>query len=117
MMTANMRGVQKVRGERVGTDIFIYSITLNPDYDTDFVLSAYARSFDVQRGWLFLTGPVQETDVIRRKVGFASFDPNEDNDPSQHTGMLRIGNARLDRWRMMPGLLSAKQIAKAVQNL
>jgi protein SCO1/2 len=95
----------------------MYSITLNPEFDTHHMLNAYAKSFDIQPGWFFLTGTVAETDIIRRKLGFASLDPVTDKDPVQHTGMIRIGNARLDRWCMMPGLMSAKQIAGAVRNL
>ena len=117
LMTHNLRSVQKALGDRIGRDVFMYSITLNPEYDTDFMLKAYAKSFDVQPGWSFLTGSVQETDVIRRKLGFSSSDPVTDKDPAQHTGMVRIGNAKLDRWCMMPGLMSAKQIATAVRNL
>lgn len=117
LMTHNLKMVQKALGERIGKDVFMYSITLNPEFDTHHMLNAYAKSFDVKPGWFFLTGTVQETDVIRRKLGFASSDPIIDKDPIQHTGMVRIGNAKLDRWCMMPGLMSAKQIAGAVRNL
>lgn len=117
LMTHNLKTVQKALGDRVGKDVFMYSITLNPEFDTYHMLNAYAKSFDIQPGWSFLTGTVAETDIIRRKLGFASPDPVTDKDPAQHTGMIRIGNAKLDRWCMMPGLMSAKQIAGAVRNL
>lgn len=117
LMTHNLRIVQKALGDRVGRDVFMYSITLNPEFDTYHMLNAYAKSFDIQPGWSFLSGSVAGTDVIRRKLGFASSDPVTDKDPTQHTGMVRIGNAKLDRWCMMPGLMSAKQIAGAVRNL
>ena len=117
LMTANLRAVQEALGSRVGKDIFIYSMTINPDYDTDFMLKAYAKSFGVGEGWLFLTGQKADTDVIRRKLGFFSRDPEVDKDPISHTGMVRIGNDKLDRWCVMPGMLSAKQIAYAVRNL
>ena len=117
LMTANLRSVQEALGSRVGKDIFIYSITINPEYDTDFMLKSYAKAFGVGEGWLFLTGSKADTDVIRRKLGFFSLNPEVDKDPIQHTGMVRIGNEKLDRWCVMPGMLSAKQIAYAVRNL
>src|SRR5215813_15393312 len=33
-VTANLVRVQKLLGDRIGKDIFMYSITLNPDQDT-----------------------------------------------------------------------------------
>lgn len=117
LMTANLRAVQEALGNRVGKDIFMYSITINPEYDTDFMLKSYAEGFNVGKGWSFLTGPKADTEIIRRKLGFSSLDPATDKDPNQHTGMVRIGNDKLNRWCMMPGMLSAKQIAYAVGNL
>lgn len=117
LMTANLRAVQEALGTRVGKDIFMYSMTINPESDTDFMLKSYAKAFGVGEGWSFLTGPKADTDVIRRKLGFFSLNPEVDKDPTQHTGMVRIGNDKLDRWCVMPGMLSAKQIAYAVRNL
>ena len=117
LMTANLHAVQKALGNRIGKDIFMYSITIDPEYDTDLILKSYAETFDIGKGWSFLTGPKADTEIIRRKLGFSSLDPLIDIDPNQHTGMVRIGNDKLNRWCMMPGMLSAKQIAYAVQNL
>jgi len=117
LMTANLRAVQEALGSRVGKDIFMYSMTINPEYDTDFMLKSYAKGFGVGEGWSFLTGPKADTEVIRRKLGFYNLNPDVDKDPNQHTGMVRIGNDKLDRWCVMPGMLSAKQIAYAVRNL
>ena len=40
-----------------------------------------------------------------------------DADLKNHTGMLRIGNEKLDRWFMMPVLSSPKQIAREILQL
>jgi protein SCO1/2 len=40
--TANMARVQKLLGSSVGKDIFMYSITLDPEHDTPKVLKEYA---------------------------------------------------------------------------
>ncbi|MBI2319046.1 MAG: SCO family protein, partial [Betaproteobacteria bacterium] len=50
--TANMARVQKLLGERVGSDIFMYSITLDPEHDTPKVLKEYAAQFGAGPGWL-----------------------------------------------------------------
>jgi protein SCO1/2 len=54
-MTQNLADVQKLLGDRVGRDIFMYSISLQPEIDTPEKLKDYADMFDVGPGWLFLT--------------------------------------------------------------
>ncbi len=41
--TARLAQVQKMLGDRVGKDIFFYSITIDPDRDTPRVLKEYAE--------------------------------------------------------------------------
>ena len=48
--------VQRLLGDRVGSDIFFYSITIDPNHDTPEVLKEYAEKYHVGPGWLFLTG-------------------------------------------------------------
>jgi protein SCO1 len=54
--TARLAQVQKKLGDRVGKDIFFYSISIDPDNDTPEVLRAYMKQFHVGPGWTFLTG-------------------------------------------------------------
>ena len=41
--TANLRQVQDMLGDRMGKDVFFYSITLQPEMDTPQVLKEYAE--------------------------------------------------------------------------
>jgi protein SCO1 len=104
-MTQNLANVQKLLGDRVGRDIFMYSLTLQPEEDTPERLKAYADTFDVKPGWLFLTGASADIELLRRRLGFADSDPVQDADPEQHIGIVRIGNEPLNRWVMAPALL------------
>src|ERR1700748_683715 len=54
--TARMAQVQRLLGDRMGKDIFFYSISIDPRRDTPEVLNAYAKKFHAGPGWLFLTG-------------------------------------------------------------
>ena len=112
--TANLLQVQQALGSRVGRDIFMYSLTLRPAFDTPSALQAYRAQFGIQPGWTFLTGKPADVDIIRRKLGFFDSDPAVDADISQHTGMVRIGNAVLDRWVMTPALAAPRQIARVI---
>src|SRR5215204_4055415 len=54
--TANLVRVQRLLGGRVGRDVFLYSITVEPERDTPRALAAFAEGQGVGPGWLFLTG-------------------------------------------------------------
>lgn len=114
LQTANLALVQKALGPRVGQDIFMYSITLDPTHDTPEVLKSYAERFGVGPGWLFLTGQPDDTELLRRKLGFVDSDPIVDRDKTNHIGVVLYGNDRLDRWAACPALSRASDIAEYV---
>src|SRR5258708_5456056 len=62
--TARLVQVQKLLGDRMGRDVFFYSITIDPDHDTPAVLKDYAEKFGAGPGWLFLTGTQADIDLI-----------------------------------------------------
>jgi protein SCO1/2 len=113
-MTQNLAYVQELLGDRVGRDIFMYSITLQPELDTAAVLREYAETFKVGPGWLFLTGAPPIVEMLRRRLGFVDSDPVLDADLEQHIGVVRYGNERLNRWSACPALSSPQVIVDAV---
>lgn len=115
--TANLKAVQDELGARVGKDVFIYSLTLQPHIDRPEDLKAYAERYRTGPGWTFLTGKPAEMEILRKKLGFFDTDPVLDRDISRHSGVLRIGNERIDRWLMMPAMAKAKQIVYEINNL
>lgn len=112
--TANLVKVQKLLGDRVGKDIFIYSITLKPEEDTPKVLAEYAKAYKVGPGWQFLTGHPKDIELLRQKLGFIDRDPVRDADKSNHIGMLRWGNEPHTLWAGCPALLPPAKIVKEI---
>src|SRR3989442_8851667 len=76
--TPNLVLVQRALGDRVGRDIFMYSITLKPEQDTPAVLRDYANAYGVRPGWVFLTGKPDDIETIRNKLGFVNSKPARD---------------------------------------
>src|SRR3982751_1915422 len=70
--TAKLAQVQRLLGNRVGKDIFFYSITLDPERDTPEVLKAYAQKFHAGPGWTFLTGKMEDIRLVAKRMGLAS---------------------------------------------
>jgi protein SCO1 len=94
--TAKLAQVYKVLGDRMGKDIFFYSISVDPKRDTPAVLKAYANKFHAGPGWYFLTGKREDIDAVRRKIGMAS---RPDEDPvTGHTTSLTLGNEPQGQW-------------------
>ena len=115
--TASLLQVQQALGDRVGRDIFIYSLTLRPEMDSPAALREYAAQYGVTKGWTFLTGVPAEVEEIRRAMGFYDTDPVADADIANHTGVLRIGNASRDRWLMTPTVIPTRQIVRSILNV
>lgn len=117
LVSQNLREVQDLLGDRMGRDIFMYSVTLQPEFDQPHILKDYARQWDARPGWSFLTGAFNDIERLRRAMGFASSDPLYDLILDNHTGTLRYGNARIDRWAATPALARPAWIAKAVTSI
>lgn len=92
LATAKLAQVQKLLGERVGRDIFIYSITLDPEHDTPEALKAYAEKYGAGPGWLFLTGKPEDIYIVRIKLG------ERREDKEGHQNIVRIGNGAKGEW-------------------
>jgi len=100
--TAMLREVQEILGDRVGRDVFMYSITIDPERDTPEVLKKYAEKFEVGPGWLFLTGKKDDVTLLRKKLGLYGEGKGGDKlDAHSVSGIM--GNQRTGRWmRMSP---------------
>jgi protein SCO1/2 len=98
METARMRQVQQLLGDRVGKDVFFYSITIDPDNDSPEALKAYAKKFDVGPGWTFLTGNIKDIDMLRSKFGLYK-PPQLVDGQIDHDLSMMIGNDTTGRWQ------------------
>jgi len=61
---------QKTLGERVGREVVLLSITVDPQHDTPAVLKEYARRYQADTaGWKFLTGSTQAIITVAYQYG------------------------------------------------
>ena len=93
LSTARMAQVYEWLGERMGRDVFFVSISLDPENDTPEKLAAFAKGFDIDKGWVFLTGSRENIDIIRGKLG------EKARALALHRSDMVIGNAKLGIWR------------------
>ncbi len=113
-VTMNLMKVQKLLGDRMGKDIFMYSFTLKPEEDTPDKLAHYAHMHKAGPGWKFITGSPANMETLRQKLKFTDPDPEVDKDKSNHIGVIKYGNEPLERWGGCPALSKAPWIVKTV---
>src|SRR5712691_7736029 len=94
--TARLVQVQRLLGDRVGKDLFFYSISTDPRRDTPEVLKAYAKKFGVGPGWLFLTGQEEDIKLVAKKMGLSSIKDSASSDG--HRTSLMVGNEPTGQW-------------------
>jgi protein SCO1/2 len=95
--TARLASVQRILGDRMGRDVFFYSITIDPARDTPAVLKEYAARFQAGPGWLFLTGDEADITLLRKKLGVFMEELQQDGS-TDHNLSLVIGNQATGRW-------------------
>ena len=112
--TARLAQVQRRLGDRMGRDVFFYSISIDPEHDTPAVLKAFAETFHAGAGWTFLTGQRADIERLARKLGLYSTPNPEDKDG--HVPALLIGNEATGDWMRASALdnpnMTATMIAR-----
>ena len=110
--TARLAQVQKLLGNRMGRDVFFYSITIDPEHDTPAVLKEYAEKFHAGPGWLFLTGSRADIELISKKIGLSS--PPDPSDPDGHIPSLLVGNEVTGQWMRNSSLDNPTFLARTI---
>ena len=114
MTMANLARVQSLLGNKLGREVHLLSLSIDPVKDSPAILKGYAERFDARPGWQFLTGRPRDIDAIRRALGAYDRNPVVDRDKTQHTGMLVYGNQARGRWARISALADPRQILASV---
>ena len=112
--TARLAQVQKLLGDRVGKDIFFYSISIDPANDTPAVLKEYAEKYHIGPGWTFLTGKKEDIDRISKKIGLYSQPDPRDRDG--HTPSVLLGNEPTGQWMRQSATDNPRFLANMIGN-
>jgi protein SCO1 len=110
-LTRNLEKVQQALGERLGKDVYILSISVDPTVDTPPNLKEYAKKLNAKPGWFFLTGTKENVDFTLKKIGH--FVPDKQN----HLNLFIIGNERTGLWKKAFGLAKSDEIVKVVESV
>src|SRR5262245_31833833 len=111
LATARLGEAQEKLGDRLGRDIFFYSISIEPERDTPERLKEYAQAFHAGPGWLFLTGLPEDIQAIRYKFG--------DRRPElvDHRNDVVLGNGTTGEWQRENALGDIEHFVRAIEDM
>src|SRR3989441_11328962 len=112
--TARLVQVQRLLGDRVGKDVFFYSISIDPHRDTPAVLKAYAEKYHVGPGWLFLTGKEDDIKLVAKKLGLSRRRDALSRDG--HSASLMIGDEAGGQWMRNSAVDNPRFLATTIGN-
>jgi protein SCO1 len=104
-VVSNMVKVQNMIGDRLGKDVFMYTVSTDPHHDTPEALKKLADSHGAN--WQFLTGDPDDVREILNGWGIRG----------RINGLAWVGNERTGRWMSKASRQHALYIAEAVARL
>jgi len=110
-MNQNLAKVQEALGDRLGKDVYILSISVDPTIDTPPNLKQYAKKLQARPGWFFLTGTKENVDFALKKIGQFV------DDKQDHLNIFIIGNERTGLWKKAFGLAKSEELVKVVDSV
>ena len=110
-MNRNLEKIQNALGDRLGKDVFLVSISVDPVNDTPTRLKEYSEKFHARPGWIFLTGKKENVDWALYKLGQYVEEKND------HSSILIVGNEPKGLWKKAFGLAKAEELLKIVDDV
>jgi protein SCO1/2 len=111
VVSSIMGKVQKQLGARVGTEVQLVSISIDPQRDDPQRLNDYARTFQQGPGWSWLTGSPQSVNATLMGLGAYS------DDVENHLPLILVGDGNSRFWTRYYGFTDPTELARAVEKL
>lgn len=111
VMLSSFARIQERFGERIGKDLRLISITVDPVTDTPEVLQEYAKQWKAGDGWLFVTGSKENVDATLYKLGHYV------EDKESHSNIFLVGNEATGLWKKVRGLGDVEKVFPLIEEV
>lgn len=111
VVSAILSRVQEALGDRVGSEVRLVSLTVDPLRDTPARLKGYAAKHGAGAGWSWLTGTPQAVNEVLKGVG--TYTPNFED----HPAVIMVGDARTGQWSRYYGFVSPQVLLTRIDAL
>jgi protein SCO1/2 len=109
--SATMAQLQDKLGERVGKDVVLVSMSVDPARDTPARLKEYAAKHGARGGWTWLTGRKGDVDQVTK--AFGAYTINVDD----HPALVMVGDPRSQAWTRFFGFPGVDELNQRVEQL
>ena len=103
--------LHKELGERVGRDVYLLSVSVDPVTDTPERLKAWSDRFGSGPGWTLVTGSKHDVDELLKSLEV--FTP----DFSDHSPTVLVGNDSTSTWKRAYGLAPPRRLAELIDEV
>lgn len=111
VMSQTLSLIQDHLGARVGQDVRLISISVDPEHDTPEKLKAFGEHLGAGPGWVFLTGSKENVEFALQKLG------QHVENKTDHKAILLVGNERTGLWKKAFGLAPPQDILDIVDSV
>lgn len=111
VMMSSFARIQEQFNDRLGKDLCLVSITVDPSTDTPQVMSAYAEQWKARPGWLFLSGEKANVEAALYKLGH--YVENKES----HSNIFIIGNEATGLWKKAKGLSNTEELFPLIEEV
>jgi len=103
--------LQTALGDRLGREVVIVSITVDPARDDVATVAEYAEVFHPSDGWIFLTGKPENVDWVNYKLGQYLENVEE------HKGNYLLGNLETGLWKKAAAHAQVQDLYAEIERL
>lgn len=111
LLGANFSKLQTVLGDRLGKDVFLISVSTDPETDSPEKLKAWGDKFKAKNGWTLVTGEKEKLDSLLRVLS------GDGPSKGYHAPSLCIFNGKTKTYRWAYGLEAPERVIQIVDEL
>ena len=111
VMSKAFTRLQEHLGDRLGRDVHLISISVDPENDTPERLKAFGSALGARAGWYLLTGERENVDIVLNKLG-AYVEEKE-----SHSAIMLVGNEPTGLWKKAFGLANSEDLIKILDSV
>ena len=111
MLGENLSKLQGALGARLGRDVNLITVSVDPETDTPERLKAWGAMFDAKPGWTFVTGAKPEIDKVSMALTGAAAIKGD------HSAVVYIGNDKTGTWTRAYGLHDLERFSQVIEEV
>jgi len=103
--------LQESQKKRLGKEVFLITISIDPNVDDPERLKAFSKKYESKAGWFWLTGSKRSVDRVL--LGLGAYSPDLDEHPST----ILIGDGRRNIWTRYYGFPKLEKLSEKIDEL